>query len=49
MILIRTRLDMKMMTVEIKAQHKYRTILLGSLYDDAGLCEPAEGFLGTNN
>ena len=37
------------MTVEIRAQHKHRTILFGSLYDDIGLCEPTKGFLGASN
>jgi hypothetical protein len=37
---------MKIMSVDISDKHKYRIILLGSLYLDlAGLCEPAEGFL----
>jgi len=30
-MLIRTRLNIKIMMVEIRAQHKYRTILFGNL------------------
>ena len=32
-----------MIIVETSAQHMYRTILFGSLYE-IGLCDPAEGF-----
>ena len=43
-MLIRTRLNMKITMVDIRARHKYRTIRCGSLYI-VGLFAPVVDFL----
>ena len=43
-MLIRTRLKMKIIMVDINARHKYRIIRFGTLYD-AGRWSPADNFL----